>query len=162
MLTIYLGLGSNLGDQHAYLKESIKRLRNCGTVKVISSFYKTEPVGYTDQAWFLNCVVKMITSLAAQELLEKIHEIEQYLGRIRTTRWGPRTIDIDILLYDNLVLETERLIIPHPRLHERQFVLAPLDEIAPEIIHPIFKQPIRELLLKTNDTSKIEKITGYI
>ncbi len=158
MATVYLALGSNLGNPAEYLKQAIKNLKKIGTIQKISSFYKTEPVGKINQPWFLNCVVEMTTTLTPLELLNKINNIETALGRIRSVKWGPRTIDIDILLYDNLVLETEQLTIPHHLFRERRFVLEPLAEIAPDAIDPITKKLMCELLKTIISIHKIEKI----
>lgn len=130
----YLSLGSNMGDRLSLLEQSVARLATHPGIGVVSvsSVYETDPVGFTDQDAFLNIVVEVETTLAAQDLLTVCQEIEQYLQRERIIRWGPRTIDLDILLYNQDNMETERLTIPHPRMHERAFVLVPLLEIAPQ------------------------------
>lgn len=131
----YLSLGSNMGDRFEMLKQAVQLLNQHPQVKVqsISSLYETDPVGFTDQDPFLNMVVQVQTELTALELLDVCQEIEQKLHRKRLVRWGPRTIDLDILLYNQDNMKTERLIIPHPRMHERNFVLIPLLEIAPSL-----------------------------
>jgi 2-amino-4-hydroxy-6-hydroxymethyldihydropteridine diphosphokinase len=135
---VYLSLGSNIGDREAFLAAACQKLSAQPGVKLIcsSSLYETEPVGYRDQGWFLNQVVEVRTTLRPGQLLAVIHEIENKLGRKRLIRWGPRVIDLDILLYDSLSIETEDLVIPHPRIYERSFVLVPLQEIAPDLVHP--------------------------
>lgn len=159
MSIAYIGLGSNMGDKAANLKRAIEELGKVPGNKVlaVSSFYETEPVGNIEQDWFINAAVKIETGLTPRELLEVLLKIEKELGRVRDERWGPRAIDLDILLYDDLVLNDEGLVIPHPYLHERGFVLVPLSEIAPEVIHPIFKKSIQELLEELEDSKKIEK-----
>ena len=138
MKRIYLSLGSNLGDREANLRKAVKRLAS-NEVRVLhtSRIYETEPVGYKNQAWFLNQVVEAETALFPMQLLTRIGRVERDLGRVRTLRNGPRTIDIDILFYGAAVVETTRLEIPHPRLAERRFVLAPLAELAPDLRHPV-------------------------
>ena len=135
MNVAYLSLGSNIGDRLHHLKESVRALHvsNGTTVTSISSIYETVPVGYTNQADFLNLVIRVETDLTAHELLVLCQSIEQELGRVREVKWGPRTVDLDILLYNNDNIETENLVVPHPRMHERAFVLIPLLEIAPLI-----------------------------
>lgn len=134
----YLSLGSNMGDRGYYLMESCQRLMAHPGVKILnkSSTYETKPWGKTDQADFWNQVLEIETSLAPLELLDLCQAVEKSLGRERLIRWGPRTIDIDLLNYDNKIWEDNRLILPHPRMEEREFVLAPLREIAPQFILP--------------------------
>lgn len=137
-VTAYLGLGGNIGNSRYYLQEAVALLADYPAIQVerISPYLETEPVGYLEQANFLNGVVQIATSLSPQELLAAAQSIENKLGRVRTVRWGPRTIDIDILLYGELVLETPALTLPHPRMLERAFVLQPLALIAPELRIP--------------------------
>lgn len=143
---VYLSLGSNLGDREANLRTAIEKLGKVGTVAAVSSFYETEPVGVTAQPWFLNCAVKLDTEKMPRQLIAAILSIEQSMGRQRKPQQkAPRTIDIDILLFGSSIIEIPSLTIPHPRLHERHFVLEPLAEIAPDARHPIFKRSIREL-----------------
>lgn len=133
--TAYIALGSNIGKKETYLKEAVKKLYEHSDVQVeaISSIYETTPVGYENQDDFLNMAVKISTSLRPEELLALTQKIEQELGRTREVRWGPRTADLDILLYNRENIETEQLVIPHPRMYERLFVLVPMSEICPEI-----------------------------
>jgi 2-amino-4-hydroxy-6-hydroxymethyldihydropteridine diphosphokinase len=145
--TVYLSLGSNIGDRERHLREAIERLDLAG-VKVlrVSPVYETEPVDYAGQRWFLNLVVEAGTALLPMQLLACTGRIERALGRIRSTPKGPRTIDIDILLYGSATVRSAKLEIPHPRMAERRFVLAPLADLAPELRHPVLHKTIRELL----------------
>lgn len=142
---VYLSLGSNVGDRAANLNTAIERLRSLGEVAAVSSFYETEPVEFTAQPWFLNCAVKLNTEKMPKQLLNAVLDIEKEMGRKRLKKKGPRTIDIDILLFGNSVIDTKGLTVPHPAMHERRFVLEPLAEIAPEVRHPVFKRTAREL-----------------
>ena len=143
--TVYLSLGSNLGDRSANLKTAIEKLSEFGSVAAVSSFYETEPVDTGPQPWFLNCAVKLDTERMPRQLIAAILNLEQTMGRQRRQEKAPRTIDIDILLFGSSIVELPSLIIPHPRLHERRFVLEPLAEIAADARHPVFKRSIREL-----------------
>ena len=142
---VYLSLGSNLGDRAAHLNAAIKRMDTLGKIMAVSSFYETEPVELTAQPWFLNCAVELDTEKMPKQLLASIFDIEKEMGRRRVQKKGPRTVDIDILLFGNSIIKAKGLTIPHPAMHDRRFVLEPLAEIAPEIRHPIFKRTIREL-----------------
>lgn len=131
----YLALGSNMGDRESYLMSAIKELQKHSEISIenISSIYETDPIGYTDQDQFLNMVIQIKTNLTAFELLNTTQQIEKKLGRKREVKWGPRTLDLDILLYNNENIEAEHLIVPHPRMLERSFVLIPLNEINPDV-----------------------------
>jgi 2-amino-4-hydroxy-6-hydroxymethyldihydropteridine diphosphokinase len=148
---IYISLGTNLGDRMVNLRLARAALPPDIQVIVYSSIYETEPWGYPDQPSFLNQVVKAQTSLSAPALLAALKVIERNLGRRPTFRYGPRLIDLDILLYGTLVLDTPMLTIPHPRLMERAFVLVPLAELSPDLVHPILGKTIREVLSQVGD-----------
>ena len=143
--TVYLSLGSNIGDREAHLRQAIEHLRDLGDVVAVSSFYETEPVEYTRQAWFLNCAVELETEKLPKQLLAAVLRVERDMGRRRTVAKGPRVIDIDVLLFGSSAIDAPQLTVPHPAMHERRFVLEPLAEIAPEVRHPILKKTIREL-----------------
>jgi 2-amino-4-hydroxy-6-hydroxymethyldihydropteridine diphosphokinase len=158
MSTVYLGIGSNLGDRRASIEAALARLAALPHTRVVtvSSLIETDPVGVTDQPRFLNAVACLETDLAPHYLLVELQSIEDQLGRVRTRRWGPRTIDLDILLYDELVIETDELTIPHPRMAERRFVLAPLAEVAPEARHPVLGRSAAQLLAALENKSGVE------
>jgi 2-amino-4-hydroxy-6-hydroxymethyldihydropteridine diphosphokinase len=142
---VYLSLGSNVGDRAANLRTAIKRVSSLGDVMAVSSFYETEPVEFAAQPWFLNCAVELDTEKMPKRLLAGILDIEREMGRRRVQKKGPRTLDIDILLFGNSIIQTKGLTIPHPAMHERRFVLEPLAEIAPQARHPVIKRTVREL-----------------
>lgn len=154
----YLGLGSNLGDKKLNLEKACDLISTeIGQIIGFSSFYQTEPWGVTGQDEYLNRVVRIFTDLEPSYLLAQLHKVEDLLGRVRDEKWGPRIIDIDLLYYGKYVIDRDDLIIPHPELTERNFVLAPLAEIAPEYIHPVFKLTNKELLDFCTDTCKVVK-----
>ncbi len=155
---VYLALGSNLGDRLANLKEAINSLTPQMEVKAKSGVYETPPVGYEDQPKFLNQVIRVKTYLEPEPLLKHIKRLEVALGRKESFPNGPRLIDIDILFYDELVLYSPALVIPHPRLHERAFVLLPMMDLDPELVHPVNKKSVHEMLAACN-TGGILKVT---
>jgi len=155
--TVYLGLGANLGDPRMNCLSAIRKLRDsegCNVLKV-SPFYRTEPVGIEDQPWFVNCAVEVATDLSPVALHARCSEIEGSLERSRTIRWGPRTIDIDLLLWPGRICVSNRLSLPHPRLHLRRFVLVPLCDIGAHAIHPITGCSVADLLDSVTDQSKV-------
>ena len=147
---VYLALGSNLGDRDENLKQAVAALSPQMDVKGKSHVYETPPWGYEDQPRFLNQVLKTQTYLQPEQLLKHIKRLEVALGRKATFRNGPRVIDIDILMYDELVLNTSILTLPHPHMHERGFVLLPMMDIAPDLVHPLSGKSVREMLVACN------------
>lgn len=149
---VFLSLGSNLGDRQDNLHQAIERLQKKG-LKVVktSRFYETQPWGYLKQPTFVNAVIETFTVLSPVDLLRSIKQIEVQMGRAETFKWGPRLIDIDILFYDDLIMVSPELTIPHSLVHKRGFVLLPMSEIAPKFVHPIFKKDIETLLEELND-----------
>jgi 2-amino-4-hydroxy-6-hydroxymethyldihydropteridine diphosphokinase len=147
MKTVYLGLGSNIGDRAAHLREAVDKLQARDLrLRRASSLYETEPMGLREQAWFLNQVAEFETELFPLQLLQRIRRIERQLGRKRVVVNGPRTIDIDILLYANSIVKTPELEVPHPRYRERRFVLEPLAELNAELRDPETRQTVAQLL----------------
>jgi 2-amino-4-hydroxy-6-hydroxymethyldihydropteridine diphosphokinase len=144
----HIGIGSNVGKKLVRCQEAISEILKVDRHRLLaqSSFYKTAPLGYTAQDWFVNGVIKVETDLTAHELLRSLKTIESHLGRRETFRWGPRTIDLDLLFYDEEQIQTGELQVPHPLLHKRQFVLVPLVEIDPSFLHPILNKTVQELL----------------
>lgn len=159
MNNTYLSLGSNEGNRKQWFKNAIELLHEkCGPVKARSSVYETAAWGITTQPDFLNMSVELATTLTPIELLSEIHIIETALGRQRTIKWGPRTLDIDILLYESEVISFPGLIIPHPFMQERRFTLAPLAEIAPDYVHPVLNKTMNELLAECPDKLPVKNI----
>jgi len=147
MKTVYLSLGSNLGDRQGNLEAALEKLAARDLlIERVSSVYETEPLDTTGQRWFLNLALEAATDLFPMQLLWRIAKVEQALGRVRTVPNGPRTIDIDILLYSRAVIHSPALEVPHPRLAQRRFVLAPLAELAPDLRHPVTRRTVREML----------------
>jgi len=147
----YIGIGSNMGDRKANCQKALELLGRSVRIVRKSSLYYTEPVGCDDQESFLNAVAVVETEHSPRELLDLCRTVENELGRVRTVRWGPRTIDLDILLYGDVVLDDPDLIIPHPRMAERKFVLAPLAEIAPDAVHPTSGKTAAALMAELRD-----------
>jgi len=159
MSTVYLALGSNIGNRRENLSEAVQLLNKTLTVIESSIIYETDPVGYLQQDKFLNAVLRCQTDLSAKEVLELCIKIEEKLGRIRKIKNGPRTIDVDILFYDDLILWDSELIIPHPKISERLFVLAPLCDVAENFVHPVLNKTILELFdaaLKINSRTTVK------
>jgi 2-amino-4-hydroxy-6-hydroxymethyldihydropteridine diphosphokinase len=159
MSTIYLSLGSNVGDRQANLHAAIAALPQAGVhVRQVSSFYETEPVDYLDQPWFLNCAVEAETELDPHALLQALHDIESQLGSKKDFAKGPRKIDLDVLLYGSETIATPELEVPHPRMLQRRFVLTPLAEIAPKLEHPSWPAAVSVILAHLTDPSQVRKL----
>lgn len=161
MKQAWLSIGTNIEPRREHLKQAIEKLESYNSINLVnkSAIYETAPVGYLDQAHFLNMVLQVETSLAAIELLDVCQAIENYLGRKRIIRFGPRTIDLDILLYDNQNIATERLIVPHPRMHERAFVLVPLNEIASNLVIPGLNKTVIQALKGITNQDDVVKLS---
>jgi 2-amino-4-hydroxy-6-hydroxymethyldihydropteridine diphosphokinase len=156
---VYLSLGSNIGDREANLRAAIVALPAAGVrVTRVSAFYETEPVDYLEQPWFLNCVVEGETGVTALELLRELRQIEARMGSKKLVAKGPRLMDIDILLFAQETMEMPELQVPHPRMHLRRFVLAPLAEIAPGVRHPVLGATVSEMLASSGDRSAVRRI----
>jgi 2-amino-4-hydroxy-6-hydroxymethyldihydropteridine diphosphokinase len=155
---VYLGLGSNMGDREVSLRTALDQLDAPDLrLRRVSSFYETEPIGFREQPWFLNLAAEFETDLLPGQLLQRMQKVEMNMGRTRTIANGPRTIDIDILLYGNVAMTTGELEIPHPRYRERRFTLAPLAELSPDLTDPVTGQTMREMLARLSGQS-IRKI----
>jgi len=157
----WIGLGSNVGDRREYLRAALSGLRRCGEPRRASSLYETEPVGLKEQGAFLNAVACIETALPPRALLDALLGIELEQGRTRRVRFGPRTLDLDLLFYGEAVMDEPGLRLPHPRLHERRFVLAPLCEAAPNLVHPLLRLTAGELLERLEDASHVAAIESY-
>ncbi len=163
MAVVYLSIGANLGSRYETCKQAIAMLDKVAglSVRQVSSAWETEPVGLTDQPQFINLAVGIDSALTPRDLHLACQTIENKLGRKRVQRWGPRLIDLDILLQEDLVLDEDGLVIPHKRLHERRFVLAPLAELAPDLIHPKTKKTVAQMLSELGpDGPRVKKIAN--
>ncbi|HVM75495.1 MAG TPA: 2-amino-4-hydroxy-6-hydroxymethyldihydropteridine diphosphokinase [Candidatus Saccharimonadales bacterium] len=159
MATVYIALGSNVGDREANFLRAIQLITQSGVaVTKVSSFYETEPVGYLDQPWFLNAALEATTGSLPDQLLSTLRGIESHMGSSKPFRNGPRLIDLDILLYGDAVIDTPALQVPHPRMLQRNFVLAPLAEIAPHLRHPSWSAAIADIYAHSPDRSTIRKL----
>ncbi len=158
LITAFIGIGTNIGDRRKQIEEAMRLLDTPPKIKIVksSALYVTEPMGYVGQDWFLNCVVEINTTLLPHELLYHCQAIEDRMGRTRTMMWGPRSIDLDILLYNDETIADDELVIPHPNMHKRRFVLVPLVEIAPDIIHPTLNKTVTDLLKNLKDAHKVD------
>ena len=151
----YIALGSNLGDREKYLRKAVKEITKENEILAYSSLYETEPVGYENQGWFLNAVIKIETSFSAEQLLQSLLVIEKKLERTRIIKNGQRTIDLDMLCYDSEIIQVDDLEIPHPRLQDRSFVLIPLNEIAAQFIHPRLQKTVSNILSELQDQNEV-------
>jgi 2-amino-4-hydroxy-6-hydroxymethyldihydropteridine diphosphokinase len=156
----FIGIGSNLKDPAERCREAVRNLEMAPGIRFLRSspLYRTEPVGPQEQPWFVNAAAEIRTALAPRPLLEALQEIERKMGRHGGTKWGPRVIDLDLLLYGQKVVREEGLVIPHPELHRRRFVLAPLCELAPYAIHPAFGVSLRGLMDRLTDPGRVERL----
>ncbi len=155
-MKIYLHTGSNIGDRYEQLEEAITHIeQEIGPVTATSSIYETEPWGNTDQPNFFNQALEVDTDFEPIVVLDKIHEIEERMGRVRTQKWAKRNIDIDLILYGDKILKSEKLTIPHPHMHKRNFVLIPIMEIAGEFVHPELGETIEELYIRCDDSLEV-------
>ncbi|OGH99194.1 MAG: 2-amino-4-hydroxy-6-hydroxymethyldihydropteridine diphosphokinase [Candidatus Melainabacteria bacterium GWF2_32_7] len=160
MSVVYIGLGSNIGDRVGYVQQAHKLLSDTEGITIVnsSSLYETEPCGYKDQEWFVNAVLEIETTLEPYKLLEECQRIEKQLGRVRhpeAPQWGPRTVDLDILLYDDLVIADSNLQIPHSRLHQRAYALVPILELAPDLAHPVLGRSILDMHSDLEDPEEV-------
>ena len=159
MENIYLSMGSNVGNRGNYLREAINELKNDSFIQIknISSVFETEPIGIVNQPLFLNLVLNIKTSYLPEKLLDICKNIEKKIGRITRDKWHEREIDIDIIFFNDMIIETDRLTIPHPELYNRQFVLIPLSEIAPDFQCPKTMEAIKQILFQCPDKTKVKK-----
>ncbi len=156
----FIALGSNLEDPLEKCREAATRLQAVSgiSIEALSSYYKTEPLGQPDQPWYINAVAEIKTNLDPMVLLHTLLHVEKQMGRERTDKWGPRLIDLDLLFYGNSVLNIANLKLPHPEIPNRKFVLAPLEEIAPDHVHPVLQKTVRELLSELPDDLKVDRL----
>jgi len=159
-ITAYIGIGSNLGTPGKNCTKAIEKISSAKDIKIISksSFYQTEPIGGVQQDWFVNSAIEIETDLSPENLLSVLLNLELAMGRIRKEKWGPRLIDLDLLLYGNLILEKKGLTLAHPEIQNRKFVLTPMSEIAGNLIHPTLKKTIKTLLQESSDVTIVKKI----
>jgi 2-amino-4-hydroxy-6-hydroxymethyldihydropteridine diphosphokinase len=156
----YIGIGSNVGDKARQCERGISELLRLDRHRLLarSSLYKTQPIGYSEQDWFINLVIKLETEMDAPALLCSLKEIESRLGRVKTLRWGPRAIDLDILFFNDYQIQADELTVPHPLIQDRQFVLVPLAEIDPDLTHPVLKKSVKELLEQLGEDQGVERL----
>lgn len=157
---VFIGIGSNLGPARGNFERALRSVSEFSTVLAVSSLYESDPVGPAGQPRFANAVAKTRTDLSPFELLDRLKAIEREMGRKKTARWGPRVIDLDIVFYGNLVMESDSLVIPHPRAHERRFVLEPLLEIEPDASHPATGTSLKEILSRLGDSQGVCRMEG--
>ena len=156
----YIGIGSNVGDKVRQCERGISEILKLDRHRLLarSSLYKTQPIGYSEQDWFINLVIKVETEMDAPALLSSLKKIETRLGRMKTLRWGPRSIDLDILFFNDYKIQTDELTVPHPLIQDRQFVLVPLAEIDPDLTHPVLKETVQQLLERLREDQGVERV----
>lgn len=159
-IVVFIGVGANIGPVRENFARALRSMEECARVVAVSSLYESDPVGPQDQPRFTNAVVKAETELSPFELLGRLKTIEREIGRKKTTRWGPRVMDLDIIFYGDLIISTDSLVIPHPRAHERRFVLEPLLEIEPAAWHPVKDMAVRDICSGLEDSQAISKTGG--
>ena len=161
-MIVYVGLGSNVGDREAMLKAALEQLENLPQTALlkVSSFYETEPVGVADQPWFLNAVAQLDTDLTPGQVLWNLLRVERVLGRVRSERRGPRTIDLDLLLAGELIIDEPGLVVPHPEMLSRAFVLVPLVEIEPQLVHPATGETLLQHLARLGSGQTVHRASG--
>ena len=161
-MIVYIGLGSNVGDREAMLRAALEQLENLPQTALskVSSFYETEPLGATDQPWYLNAVAQLDTDLTPGQVMWNLQRVERALGRVRSERWGPRSIDLDLLLADQLVIDEPGLSVPHPEMLNRAFVLVPLVEIEPQLVHPVTGETLLQHLARLGSVQTVHRATG--
>jgi 2-amino-4-hydroxy-6-hydroxymethyldihydropteridine diphosphokinase len=159
MKNAYIGIGSNMGDPPNNCLEAIKKIGELAGCEIVSlsSLFLTEPVGVSDQEWYVNGVVSIKTGMSACELLNELLRIETEMGRVRVAKWGPRLIDLDLLLYGQDVIDDATIIVPHPLMHMRKFIMAPIAEIAPELMHPVIGKTMLELFRELSEDDQVVK-----
>ncbi len=162
--TAFIGIGSNQGLARENCVQAVKELDSLAEVwtELSSSFYETAPIGIENQDWFINSVIKIKTTLLPLNLLDNLLAIEGKMGRVRRIKWGPRIIDLDLLFYEDLIITETNLKVPHPELHKRKFVLEPLKEIAPKLLHPVLKKTIEELAKEGDPTQVVNKLAPVL
>jgi 2-amino-4-hydroxy-6-hydroxymethyldihydropteridine diphosphokinase len=158
MAVVYLGIGSNVGDKEGNIRSALRMIGDVCALMRVSRLYKSAPVGFLDQDWFINCAAQADCDMAPTPLLRSLKSIETRLGRVETVKMGPRVIDLDILFYADEVVEEPLLRIPHPRLHERLFVLAPLMDLNPDLIHPITGRTVRQMYADRERDGGVEPV----
>jgi len=158
--TVFIGVGSNIGNRYKNIQDAEKEISKSDLCKIVrvSKIYETDPVGYLNQDNFLNCVFKIDTQFTPEQLIDFLLNTEKTLKRERIIHWGPRTIDLDILFYDNITISSSKLIIPHPRMHERMFVMKPLCDLIPDYIHPVLNETCRVIAEKLEKDQGIPKV----
>ena len=157
---VFIGIGANLGSVRENFARALRSMEKYARLVAVSSLYESDPVGLRDQPRFTNAVIKLETELSPFELLERLKATEKEIGRKKTARWGPRVIDLDIIFYGEVVINTDSLVVPHPRAHERRFVLEPLLEIEPAAWHPVKNMAVRDICSGLGDSQPISKTAG--